>query len=385
MTNKQPICFVVSSPFTANGFLINHLIELSKLYEVSLFLNLSQYELSPKIEQLKIKIVNIPIERRTSIFKDIQTLILLFNHFRKGKFVSVHSITPKAGLLAISAAFFARIPHRHHTFTGQIWANSVGIHRVFYKKIDWLIGLLSTVIMADSVSQVQLLIREQVCRRLKILVLGPGSISGVDIDVFKPSVTAREKLRKQFYISESTCLFLYLGRLSKDKGIDDLLEAYSGLKAKHRNVALWVVGPDEEGIAARVKAINPELYSSIEWFGASFNPEIYMASADVLLLPSYREGFGTVIIEAAASSIPTLAYRIDGVVDAVLEGDTGLLASLGDVHDFRNQMDVLYADPELRMRLGASAQKRAHKYFSSKYITQIWVDFYLRLIPVARQ
>ena len=385
MTNKQPICFVVSSPFTANGFLINHLKELSKLYEVSLFLNVSQYELSPKFDQLNIKVVNIPIERRIKIFKDIQTWISLIVYFRKGKFVSVHSVTPKAGLLAMSAALFARIPHRHHTYTGQIWANSGGIHRLFYKKIDWLIGLLSTVIMADSVSQIKFLIRHRVCRPLKILVLGPGSISGVDIDVFKPSAITREKLRKQFSISENTCLFLYLGRLSKDKGIDDLLEAYEGLKAKHRNIALWVVGPDEEGIAARVKAINPEFYSTIEWLGASLNPEIYIASADVLLLPSYREGFGTVIIEAAASSIPTLAYRIDGVIDAVLEGETGLLASLGDVHDFSNQMDVLCSDRELRMRLGFSAQKRAHRYFSSKYITQIWVDYYLHLIPVVRQ
>jgi glycosyltransferase involved in cell wall biosynthesis len=281
----------------------------------------------------------------------------------------------------MSAAFFARIPHRHHTYTGQIWANSTGLHKFFFKKMDWLIGFLSTVIMADSVSQIKFLIRERVCRPSKIFILGPGSISGVNIDVFKPSTIVRKKLREQFSVSESTCLFLYVGRLSKDKGIDDLLEAYSGIKANHKNIALWVVGPDEEGIAARVKAINPELYSSIEWFGASFNPEIYMASADVLLLPSYREGFGTVIIEAAASSLPTLAYRIDGVVDAVIEGDTGLLASLGDVHDFRNQMDVLYAAPELRTRLGSSAQKRAHTYFSSKYITQIWVEFYLQLIP----
>jgi glycosyltransferase involved in cell wall biosynthesis len=210
-------------------------------------------------------------------------------------------------------------------------------------------------------------------------MLGSGSISGVDHDIFKSNEVIRAENRKKFLISEDICLFLYVGRISKDKGIYDLLKAFAELKKKYRNIALWIVGPDEEGIAEKLNYQDPELYSSINWIGLSSNPEIYMASADILLLPSYREGFGTVIIEAASCSLPTIAYKIDGVIDAIVDGQTGLLVKKGDIRDFRNKMEVLYCDPRLRLKLGASAQKRANADFSSRTITKAWLAFYRHL------
>lgn len=381
MVNTPSICFVVSSPFTVNGFLINHLSWLSKYYEVTLFVNLEKNVLSPKLDISRIKVVNIPLERKISIIKDIKTCRLLFKYFSAGQFISVHSVTPKAGLLAMSAAFFAKIPIRYHTYTGQIWVTRKGLYRVFLKKIDWLIGRLATFTTADSASQIKFLVKEGVCKSFKIGMLGSGSISGVDLDVFKRDPLIRERMRKKFLISEEVCLFLYVGRISKDKGINDLLLAFTGLKKKYRGIALWIVGPDEEGMAEQLHSRDPETYSSIRWIGLSFNPEIYMSSADVLLLPSHREGFGTVIIEAASCSLPTIAYKIDGVIDSVVDGKTGLLVRKGDVRDFRNKMEVLYRDPRLRLKLGFSAQKRANESFSSRLITKAWLDFYRHSVP----
>lgn len=379
MDNTRSICIVISSPFTVNGFLINHIKWLSKYYEVTLCVNLEEGQLSPRLDISRIKIVNIPLKRKISIYWDIKAFRLLQKHFSAAGFMSVHSMTPKAGLLAMSAAFFTKIPNRYHTYTGQIWVTRKGLYRIFFKKIDWLISQLSTFTMADSASQVKFLIKEKVCKPEKIGMLGLGSISGVDNDIFKSDPLIREQMRRKFLISQEVCLLLYVGRITKDKGINDLLQAFTELKKKYEKIALWVVGPDEEGIATRLNSSDPEIYSSIRWFGPSFNPEIYMASADVLLLPSHREGFGTVIIEAASCALPTIAYKIDGVIDAVVDGKTGLLVRKGDVRDFQNKIEVLYSDTRLRLKLGDSAQKRAKENFSSRLITEAWLDFYHHL------
>ena len=379
MINNRSICFVISSPFTVNSFLINHLMCLSKYFKVTLFVNLEREELSARLDLSRIKVVDIPLERKINIFKDIKAYWLLFKYLNSSNFISVHSLTPKAGLLAMSAAFFAKIPNRYHTYTGQIWVSRKGLNKIFYKKIDWVISQCATLVLADSNSQIQFLLKEGVCKPGKIGMLGSGSISGVDHNIFKSDEVLRAEIRKKFLISEDVCLFLYVGRISKDKGIYDLLKAFTELKKKYRNIALWIVGPDEEDIAEKLNYQDPELYSSVSWFGLSTNPEIYMATADILLLPSYREGFGTVIIEAASCSLPTIAYKIDGVIDAIVDGQTGLLVRKGDIRDFRNKMEVLYCDPRLRLKLGASAQKRANADFSSRTITKAWLAFYRHL------
>ena len=179
--------------------------------------------------------------------------------------------------------------------------------------------------------------------------------------------------------SEKDCIFLFVGRLCRDKGLFDLLDAFSKIRNEQPNTYLWVVGPDEEGIMAQVKEQNPELYSLVKWIGPTFSPENYMSAADVLLLPSYREGFGSVIIEAAACNLPTIAYRIDGVIDAVEDGRTGLLVNLGNVEELKLQMQVLVNSPNLRESLGVLARRRVCEYFSSKAVTQSWLDFYANI------
>lgn len=380
MFNLPSICFVASSPFTVNGFLIGHLSELSKIYDVTLCVNLNQYKLSPNLDISSIKLINVPIERKINIFKDLKAWWILFKIFRFNQFKSVHSITPKAGLLSMSAAFCARIPNRLHTFTGQIWCTRQGLSRIFFKWTDYILVKFSTFVFADSSSQINFLLKEKVCNLSRIKLLGAGSISGVDLEKFNPNPEIRTHLRKKFSINHSDCIFLFVGRLCKDKGVPDLLKAFSELSIKYQHIALWIVGPDEERIEDHTKLHFPQLHSIIKWIGPTFHPENWMAAADVLLLPSYREGFGTVIIEAASCGKPTIAYRINGVVDAVLDNETGLLVSVGDIEGLMEKMQQLIVDHNLRSNLGLSARARVQRQFSSKAVTKAWCDFYENLI-----
>ena len=372
----KKICFIVTTPFTANAFLCNHIIKLSGLYDLTLCLNTSLYPLSEKLYLKSIKIIHIPLARKVSIVSDIKCFYVLTIFFLRENFDSVHSFTPKAGLLGMSSAFFVRVPRRFHTFTGQIWSNQSGLYRFFFKHVDWLIAKFATFIFADSASQIRFLLKEGVCKPGKITMLGAGSISGVDLSRFKPNTLVREQLRKELGVSERDCVYLFVGRLCRDKGLFDLLAAFTKIRAKHANTVLWVVGPDEEGVIALAKELFPEVYRLIKWIGPTFSPERYMQATDVLLLPSYREGFGSVIIEAAACQLPTIAYRIDGVIDAVVDGKTGILVEVGNINELEQQMELLLNNLALRKELGQFAKERVCNEFSSKIVSVAWLNFY---------
>jgi nucleoside-diphosphate-sugar epimerase len=254
--------------------------------------------------------------------------------------------------------------------------------RFFFKRIDRLIVATASRVFADSQSQCSLLEKEGVVFPGKISVLGDGSICGVDPTRFSPDQDGRKDVRTKLAVSDDCCVFLFVGRLTRDKGVFDLLHAFAGLAEQQSNVALWVVGPDEDHLLSELKFAAGTLNPCIRWIGPTFKPENFMAAADVLVLPSYREGFGMVILEAAACGIPSVAYRIDGVTDAVLDGGTGILVSKGDVAALRDAMCLMVADAALRTRLGHSACKRARDAYSDIVVTSAWVQFYNHIFEV---
>lgn len=371
----KSICFVLTTPFAANAFLLEHLRALAERYKVTLCLNRMAYPLSERIDP-RVRVIDIPIARKISFIQDLRALFLLVQFFRAEKFDAVHSITPKAGLLAMLAGVLCRVPRRYHTFTGQIWATKKGFPRAFFKAIDRFIVACTTRAFSDSKSQSAFLESEGVGGRRAISVLGKGSIAGVAPGRFRPDADRRCSVREAAKIPEDYCVFLFVGRVARDKGVFDLVEAFVKLASRRNDVALLIVGPDEEELQLSLQAAAGQAAGAIFWPGPSFEPERYMASADVLLLPSYREGFGLVIVEAGACAIPTIAYRVDGVIDAVVDGVTGILIGAGDIEKLSEAMEKLAGQPVLRHELGARARQRVLEEFTDAAVTSAWVTFY---------
>jgi len=371
------ICFVLTTPFAVNAFLLGHLRALAGTYRVSLCVNVDAYPLSKSLDS-RVRVLNIGIRRKMSPLGDLQTLWRLIHLFRQERFDAVHSMTPKAGLLAMLAALIAGVPRRYHTFTGQIWANRTGIKRIFFKLIDRLIARSAIQVFADSVSQCLFLKAEAVGVEQGISVLGSGSVCGVDALRFRPDRAVRVAMRNALAVSEDDCVLLFVGRLASEKGVYDLLQAFSRLAARHAQAALWIVGPDEEGLSSSLKMLVAECADRVRWIGATFEPEKYMASADFLVLPSYREGFGMVIVEAAACGIPSVAYRIDGVTDAVQDGETGVLVPKGNIDLLVSAMAQMLDDSDFRCELGSKALLRVRRDFSDTAVTAAWMGFYER-------
>ncbi len=371
--NMKKICFVLTTDFAVKAFLLNHLSALSSFYEVTVIVNTNNLNFLEK-NGVKAKVIPLAFARDINLISDFSCLIQLIKIFRQQNFSAVHSVTPKAGLLAMLAAWLVRVPLRIHTFTGQVWATKVGLKRFLLKKIDCLIAFLTTYNIVDSPSQRQFLIDEKVTTSAKSTVFAKGSISGVDIARFKPNLQARKDIRRQLNISADAILFLFLGRLTRDKGVLDLAQAYISLQKGSAH--LLFVGPDEQGMQAEIVCISGKDNPNVHFIGHTDTPESYMAAADVLCLPSYREGFGTVVIEAAAVGIPTIASRIYGLTDAVVDGETGLLHESHDINAIKVCMEQLITSNALRIKLGEQARTRAILEFDSNLITQLWVDFY---------
>ena len=375
----QRIAVVVSSPTTARVFLRDQIRALSEKYEVTVFANIHDSQEFAGLWS-GVRFQPVPIERAIAPMKDLAALWQMVRLLRRGRFDLVHSVTPKAGLIAMVGGFFARVPRRIHTFTGQVWATRGGFGRWLLKCMDRLVAAAATKILVDSPSQRNFLLAEGVVRVEKSAVLCDGSISGVDIRCFRPDPEARRAVRAELNIEETTPLLLFVGRLKRDKGVLDLVLAYTALTGAAARSVLLIVGPDEERLRDNMEELAAERRSGLRFVPYTNQPERYMAAADVFCLPSYREGFGGAIIEAAACGIPAVGSRIYGISDAIVDGETGLLHEPGDVDGMCKQLQILIVDRRLRARLGQRARARAIEVFPMERLTTSLLALYHEML-----
>jgi len=372
---KEKICMVVASEMTVTAFLKEQLVALSECYDVTLIVNTNNMDFA-KENSLPVKVISLAIERAINPIADIRALYKLVRIFRLHHFVLVHSVTPKAGLLAMLAGKMAGVRFRIHTFTGQVWATRKGVLRLLLKSMDRLLASCATHLLTDSSSQRHFLIEQGISRQNKLDVLADGSISGVDTDRFVPNSATRLEVRHQLGIGEDDILLLFLGRLNRDKGVLDLALAFANVAYSCEKLHLVMVGPDEGELKDKIKEIAGATLERLHFVDYTDKPESYFAAADVFCLPSYREGFGSVIIEAAACGVPAIGSRIYGISDAIRDGETGLLFEVGNADALSGAIEWMVSDSQQRKIMGEAAQNRARDKFPTKRLVQAWLDYY---------
>ncbi|HEU0187360.1 MAG TPA: glycosyltransferase family 4 protein [Gallionellaceae bacterium] len=325
----------------------------------------------------------IDIPRKISLLRDLRALWQLFRLFRHERYDIVHSTTPKAGMLSALAALLARIPLRLHTFTGQPWVEMRGLRRFLAKSGDRVTAALDTQCYADSYSQRDFILAEQIGRPEKISVLASGSLAGVNLQRFDPARWAprRNEIRSALGIAPADTVITFIGRLTPDKGLEELVQAFLALRGEGRQCVLLLVGPRElewEGLSAATRAAiasNPAIINT----GYSAEPERYLAASDIFCLPSYREGFGNVVIEAAAMGVVAVGTDIVGLRDAIVDGQTGVLVPPKRTLALVQALAELVADADRRNMLGRQARARAVAEFDAQKINAAVVMEYQRL------
>lgn len=378
---KNRICLVIASPLTINFFLLGHITVLAKEYDLTVITNTDDPNFLAHLG-VPLKVTPVVIERNVSLWRDLKALAQLVCIFSSERFDMVHSLSPKSGLLAMIAAWIINVPVRIHTFQGEVWVTRKGLWRSTLKFLDKLVAWCATHLLVVSLSEQKFLVDQGVVSDGRLQILANGSICGVDTARFKPDLILRTSMRASIGIAESDTVILYLGRLTIDKGLLVLADAFSRVAAIHESVHLLVVGPDEEGMQDKMKirCVNGRLRLHFANYTAS--PEYYMAGSDIFCLPSYREGFGLVLIEAAATGLATIGSRIYGITDAIVENETGLLFTAGDVDDLTKKIENLIEDSALRCVLGGNGLVRTNRDFSKELVLSELLRYYKNLLPV---
>lgn len=368
MSERVSICITLTSPFFLNAFLLGHIARLSASFHVVVCVNRLESVIPIKLPA-GAELHHVEIRREVDPFRDLLALWRLVLFYRSSKFAAVISVTPKGGLLAMLAARLTGVQVRVHCFTGQVWATKTGMAREFLKGVDRLLVFCATSLLADSPSQREYLIGERIVAPGKIAVIGDGSISGVNLTRFRADAGARRAIRDEIGLPAQAVCLLYVGRMKRDKGIPELLEAFKLLKDRHSDLHLLLVGPDEEGM------VTDHRENRFHYVGYTQKVETYMAAADIICLPSHREGFGTVLIEAAAVGLPAVASRTYGITDAVSNGETGLLHPAGSAEAIAACIERLLTDPVLFRRLSRNAGLRATELFAAERVETLFADW----------
>lgn len=379
------ICRIVTVPFIFETLLCEQLGYMAQQGMDVTLVSSPGPALEGICKSLQIGYHPVVMVRKPEPRRDLVSLLALTKLFLDKRFDIVHSNAPKAGLLAALAGALARVPVRIHTFTGQVWAEMQGVSRMMMRRCDWLIGRLDTCCYADSTSQRDLLVNEGLVRRSRISVLGAGSLSGVNLERFNPDIFRGEgaaRLRRELGISEQSLVILFVGRLAKEKGIRELVSAFRMLQVDLKDVELILVGPSLESEWDPLPRETLEEISKnphIHVVGFTHKPEKYVGAADVFCLPSYREGFGSSVIEAAAMGVPAVASRVVGLVDAVVDGETGVLVPAKEVEPLRCALVEMLSAHGLRRRMGCAARERAARDFDSRTVNRLVFEEYKRL------
>lgn len=375
MSNRRKICFVVAVPGTAQAFLKDHIKALSATYDVYVAYN-NQSGVLNDLEGV-IDEFHFPIQRSISLGADLKSVRVLTDYFKRMKFDAVHSVTPKAALVCALAARMAGIKHRTHTFTGQVWATRKGPMRWLLKGMDRLIATLDNHLLVDGKSQRQFLIDEGVLKESNSAVLGAGSICGANTERFSPSLKVRESQRRELGISEDKMVFAFMGRLNREKGIYELLEAFNSIAFKYPNAYLLIFGFDEEGCMDHLSEYpNIKSGQNFKYAGMTSTPHLSLQTGDVFCLPSYREGFGMSVVEAQSLGLPAICSDAYGLADTIAEGETGLRCKVQDSQSLADAMVWMLENPGQAKEMGKKGRERVLANFTGEKIVGEWVKFY---------
>ncbi len=339
---------------------------LSKFFNVTLITSSSPN--NRDIEKFEgVEIISIDMSRKITPFKDLKSLIKIYLYLLKSKPDIVYSFTPKAGLLAMVASFFARVPKRVHNIVGMPLMEASGKKKILLKSIERLTYSFATNLFCNSYGLREFINKNLTKRDIK--VIGNGSINGVDTEFFKDIYTKDEKdrLREELNIRESDFVLLFIGRIVKDKGIDELIEAFNILNKKYKNIKLLIVGDFEADLNPidNIELLN----SNRDIIRIDFQKDIrpYLSISSLFVLPSYREGLPNSLLEAGSFGVPLLATNINGCNEIIVDRENGILVSKKSVNSLINGIETLIKDKKLYQKLKSNIRNSIIKRYNQKF------------------
>ena len=335
----------------------------------------------PELLELRekgVRCIEVQMERHISIKSDLLSLWKIIRVFRKEKPDIVHSMTPKAGMLCMVAAWICRVPVRIHTFTGLVWPTASGLKRKILMATDWLTCACATHVIPEGEGVKNDLLSHGITHKL-LKVLGYGNVRGIDLEHY---ARTEEVMRNADKIRvKDVFTFVFVGRIVKDKGINELVAAFKRLQAREPKTRLILVGEYEDAL----DPITPEARKEIDdnpcilAVGKQKDVRPWLAASDALVFPSYREGFPNVVIEAGAMGLPSIVTDINGSREIIQDGVNGLIVPSKNEDALLKKMERLVDDTALASYLASHARRLVASRYELGYVKQCLLDFYSQI------
>ena len=377
------IIYTSTVPLSLNLFYRGLFCELSQEYEV-IALSSPQPELAETARREGVKTIAVPMHREIAPLNDVVALWRLIRIFRRERPQMVHSMTPKAGLLSMIAARIAYVPIRVHTFTGLVFPTSSGLLRRVLMLTDKMTCRSATHIIAEGEGVRNDLLHHGITKK-DVSVLGFGNVRGIDLEYYALTPSVKEKtgdIRKRLGIAGGAFTFVFVGRIVRDKGINELTAAFCRLCNERNDVCLLLVGDYESAdplskYSRELIDRTPYIYITKEWID---DVRPWYAAADALVFPSYREGFPNVVIEAGAMGLPSIVTDINGSREIIIDGENGIIIPSNDEMALYHAMKGMVMNPEKAKYMGEKARPLIASRYKQGFVRSKLNEFYHNIL-----
>ncbi|MDT0689837.1 glycosyltransferase family 4 protein [Salegentibacter sp. F188] len=371
---------ITTVPLSLEKLLEGQLTFMSQYYEVTA-ISAEKDRLRKYGENNNVQTFWLEMTRAITPIKDIGAVLKLYRFFKREKPLIVHTHTPKAGIVGMMAAKLANVPIRLHTVAGLPLLETTGNKRKILERVEKLTYSLATKVYPNSKGLQKIILQENFAPSSKLKVLGKGSSNGIDTKYFNPDLysdTHKIKLRNDLGIPASDIVFIFVGRLVSEKGINELVAAFNHLYRAQTNISLLLVGDYEEDLDPLEKRTVRIIEEHSKIFTTGYQEDVrpYFAISNVLAFPSYREGFPNVVMQAGAMELPAIVTDINGCNEIVQNGENGLIIPLKNEEDLLNAMLKFSKDNNLVKRTKNSAREKIKKDFEREEFWSVMLREY---------
>ncbi|MGM9836005.1 MAG: glycosyltransferase family 4 protein [Muribaculaceae bacterium] len=361
-----------------NTFCRGTLRRLANTYDV-VAVSTPDDELREMAQREGIRVIGVPMRRPIAPLRDIVSLWRLIRVFRRERPTMVHSITPKAGLLSMIAAWVCRVPVRLHTFTGLVFPTATGLKQRILMLTDRITCACATHIVPEGEGVKADLINYNITRK-PLQVLGYGNVRGVDMQHY--SRTPEVMTAAQSISRSDVFTFVFVGRVVRDKGINELVEAFVRLHQAIPATRLILVGRFEDNLdpvsGKTRQAI--ERCDAIEAVGSQSDVRPWLAAADALVFPSYREGFPNVVLEAGALDLPSIVTDINGSREIIVHGKNGVIVPPRNDQALLQAMTQFVQNPQATQAMALNARQMIATRFEKSFVQKCLFDYYKQIL-----
>ena len=333
-THKKKLIRITTVPLSLDKLLEGQLRFMQQHFEVTAISSEKAY-LEKIGNREGVSTHHLEMTRQITPISDLISLVKLTFYFLKVRPDIVHSHTPKAGIVGMAAAFLARVPHRFHTVAGLPLLEETGNKRKMLDFVEKATYFFATKVYPNSNGLKEIILQNGYCKASKLKVLANGSTNGINTTYFSNdhiSFAQKEELKARYDIQDTDFVFIFVGRLVTDKGINELIAAFKKLKINHPTAKLLLVGPLETELdpllPQTLEAI--ENVKQIKEVGYQQDVRLFFAISHCLVFPSYREGFPNVVMQAGAMELPSIVSNINGCNEIIVPHQNGVIIPTKD-------------------------------------------------------